>query len=730
MKIGDQLFHSWALEQYDKIYLISKTKNRLIYQKDIEKFKDFKINLNISPVHKGNLGEYLLHELVNMGSLLESEVVSIENSKKDEMRIKPSNVTLKLFEKSFEIVGFKLPMVCEPTSWSDDNDGGYLLNNIYHFDNIIHQGFKNLNPTTIVDKNNIYGQINYMSKIPFKINKDVLNYILEKGVEMKLILGSLHEKTDIQDKLDSFEKQEVISHNSRYFQEKNILGIAQLFKNVDKIYFPLFFDWRGRIYSNTSYLHYQSLSLAKALIQFANGDKLIESIRDTDENDSLYWLNVYGANCFGKGAKNLDEYKFGKYPFKSNLDKLSFFDRVNWIKLNHENIMNLDKDFWLKADEPLLFLAFCFEYKNLNTNKLYTSHLPLQLDATCNGLQHLSIMSANQNLARLVNILPNTKDQNPFDLYGVALVLIKEKINDLIIKDPLYINLKFLNIDRSIVKRSIMTIPYNVTVTGIAEHLKEFFHKKYIDGNYLYLPRNEAHGTKLITGKDLFKLAKVIHSTLYDTHPELQEVVNYFKEMVNLMTKLNLPIVWITPAGLEIKQRYVRRNSTRIRSSSFKGASYYIVIPTDKINKVSQESAFMPNLIHSMDASTITLLVKKLRFLGIYNLYTIHDCFATTANNISLVNELVRDSFCEIYANDDFLINLHKFFIEYIKGNFKVLYNYNYINEDSVISKEMITKGKLHIIYKGNTIEIPNLPKIGEFKNLKESIKKAIYLIN
>jgi len=39
----------------------------------------------------------------------------------------------------------------------------------------------------------------------------------------------------------------------------------------------------------------------------------------------------------------------------------------------------------------------------------------------------------------------------------------------------------------------------------------------------------------------------------------LQDVVDYFKEMVHLMNTLNLPIVWITPAGLKIEQKYIKK---------------------------------------------------------------------------------------------------------------------------------------------------------------------------
>lgn len=691
MQIGEKIFNRWSYLLFKKHVKLNPKSNN---------FSEFKSSLNITSKDIGNLGDLLLHHVLKIGDFLELDIKKEFN--KNETWIVPSEKGIKLFEKNFDLIGFKLPMLCPPVKWDENQEGGYLLNNQYKFDSLIHQSVNNVTPTIIEENNEIYNQINYMSSIPFKINKKILKLILDEGIEKGLILGSLHKDTDKIKELSLLEKQKVLAHNSRYYQERNILGIAQLFSNVEKFYFPLFYDWRGRIYTDTSYLNYQSIPLAKALLEFADGKSLLQSYENmpnnTDVQQAIFWLKVYGANCYGNGDNK-------------NLDKLSYIDRVIWIENNHNNIISLDPNFWTKANEPLLFLAFCYEYKAYNENSYnFITHLPIQLDATCNGIQHLSIISANSKLAKLVNLLPNNIDQKPFDLYSVALEEIKKNINKTIDDYPLYIRLKNLNLDRQIVKRSIMTIPYNVTVNGIVEQLKEFFYFEKIDDQYLYLPKNPKHGTKYIGAKDLFKLASIIHNVLYEAHPELKNVVTYFENMVNLLTKLDLPVIWITPAGLKIKQKYALKKSTRIRSGLYKGADYTIVIPTNKIDKLSQKSAFMPNLIHSMDGSTITLLIKNLRSLGLFNIYTIHDCFATTADNISIINELVREAFCEIYSDENFLINLHTFFLEYISGNYKIVKNY--------------------IITSTGPIEIPKLPKTGDFNDLKENIKKAIYLIN
>jgi hypothetical protein len=776
MKIGDQLFHRWALKIYEDKYIIEKIKNKIIWTEDRPTFREFKLNLNISPTNKGDLGEILLFHLIKMGSLIETEIVPTSGSKV-ESRVIPSESSVKLFEKSFDLVGFKLPMICPPRAWSPSEDGGYLLNNQYFFNDLIHQGINNVTPTIIDKKNDIYEQINHMSCVPFKINKNVLNFVLKYGEQMGLIKGSLHKKTlemnaletpkekkDFFSKLPSEVKQDMLAHNSQYYQEKNILGIAKLYSNVDRFYFPLFYDWRGRIYNDCSYLNYQSSSLAKALLMFADG-KSMKVINKFDLPNSLefiglpdlgfksdFWLKIYGANCFGNGngdEKNLNNLKLDKLPYK---------DRILWIENHHSDIISLNPDFWNQADQELLFLAFCYEYKAYYEDpENFITHLPIQLDATCNGLQHLSVMSANSKLAQLVNLLPNSEDQNPFDLYSVVLAEIEKKVKKIIDENPLHVRLKYLKLDRKIVKRSIMTIPYNVTENGIVEHLKEFFYvninKKKDDSDqyvyeYMYSPKKEKiHGSVAITGGDLFMLAKIIYNVLYEVHPELKNVVSYFKNMVNLLTKLELPVVWITPGGLIIKQKYAKKKSDRVRSGLFKGADYTIVIPTGKIDKVSQQNAFMPNLIHSMDGSTITLLAKRLKTLGIKNIYTIHDCFATTADNVSIINELVREAFCEIYSDERFLLKLHQFFIQYIHGNFKIVYEdieYKkskgekskkilkdtlYVADEWISQEDALTK-TFKVLSPSGWVEIPKLPKTGNLTDLKNNIQKAIYMIN
>ena len=159
-------------------------------------------------------------------------------------------------------------------------------------------------------------------------------------------------------------------------------------------------DQRGRLYYSSTYLNYQGSELAKALLLFANPGII------TKKNLNIVkYLEFYGVNCFGK-------------------DKLSDITKIIWIKDNREDIINYNNGKLLaNAKDKLLFLAFCMEYKRYmqflddeNTFEFYT-YLPIQMDATCNGFQHLALLSNEGLLFKELNLIVDGKD-TPNDFYS------------------------------------------------------------------------------------------------------------------------------------------------------------------------------------------------------------------------------------------------------------------------------------------------------------------------
>ena len=54
---------------------------------------------------------------------------------------------------------------------------------------------------------------------------------------------------------------------------------------------------------------------------------------------------------------------------ENKINKDDWSVRVEWVDTNVEKIISMDKEFILKAEKPLQFAAFCFEYKKYLKNK-------------------------------------------------------------------------------------------------------------------------------------------------------------------------------------------------------------------------------------------------------------------------------------------------------------------------------------------------------------------------
>lgn len=431
--------------------------------------------------------------------------------------------------------------------------------------------------------------VNTIANVEYCVNIDLLN-ILTTNHYFKngkpLVTLKPHPKVNSLNELiinkDYTLIDEITKHNSKYLSDTSIISIAKLMSYVEGFYITVFIDWRGRLYSSNCILNIQGGELARSLLLFKKGEVL--------SDNGVKALKIYTANAMG-------------------LDKKSKKDRIEWVESNIKEIISSpDNDLWLKADEPLLFLACALELKGYyNSPTTIISRLPILMDATCNGLQHLAAMAGDMTLAEKVNMVESYDVDSPNDVYSDIVPVVQDGIKELVEGGSVnHSNLLLLNVNRKLVKRGIMTRTYGVTVRGISKQLMSdhFVKVGLVNKQVVYKPLDISMGDVLLNSSNIYKLGEIIYNSLFEIHPRLEELMTYFKAIVKLLNRLDLSINWITPSGLMLQQKYIKFTKYEIFNTSHKRKVVKVTLQKPKlvgdkhvINTHKQINSFIPNFI-------------------------------------------------------------------------------------------------------------------------------------
>lgn len=552
-----------------------------------------------------------------------------------------------------------LPMICPPNKWDDHNYGGFLENKINHKDLITGSNHHTHN---IENKGKLYNAINYLNNIEFIINNQLLNYLENEG---KILL-------------DMYVKE--LKSESEKLQVSISLKIAKIFSNIP-FYISTNADWRGRIYTQSFFISYQGGDLATSLLNFRNGEPLTSSGKD--------YLYIYGANC---------------YNF-NGLNKRSYQDRIKWVEDNYDQIIRMDLDFILKAESKFLFASFCLIMKEVDKNPNTPVYLPVFLDATCSGIQHLAALLQDFETGSRVNLIPQTDSDKVGDIYSDLIEPINQAIQKYGKDNEIYKLFRDIKLARKHIKSPIMTKVYNVSVKGIAQQLKSKFIPKKVNKETYYLAPGK-EGPINLTYLEIFKIAQIIDEQIFLSLPSLKEIYEYLKNVIKLMLKLNIPITWFTPSGLKITQFYNISKQNKV-SIKFSGSSKTVVLreKVEIIDKSKQIQAIIPNVIHSLDASHLINLINSAINEKLYPVITVHDCFGTHPNKINQLTFLVKKEFVLLYTNPGYLTLFENRLIQSLKDN-----NYQIYTDKG---------GKMFVKPHRTKYYIPIAPKLGKLEICK-----------
>ena len=693
---------------FTKIFMLSSvdSKNILKSVEAISNFSDLKVLIkDFKDKDYIKLGDTLFYLVNENSKLIESNLITKSPTQREIVvmidpiyinKVISSNISLSL-----------LPMVSKPKDVERKGDYyPYLLNNtnVLALDecSVIKGKYDQRYYTSGSEQ--FYKGINYINNIKFKINNAMLNIVINEWNDTESILFKGYNiAQEISDNDSQNIKSEKIKHNALYSLYYNIIHIAYLFRN-QTFYLPVYADFRGRIYTLSNYLSYQGNDLARSLILF----------------DSEEYLNKKGLECLNIYLSNLAG--FDKLSWNNRLNKSNEVTK-NFVEYYIDYLTNNSKDSMKKlisnVSEPFQFISIGLaKIDYLQNNKAGERSIirnPILFDASCSGIQHISALTLDKNLATYSNVFTdklNPSAEIPEDFYKYALELINDKL-----LNSENTNIKNIKLKRNTIKRTVMTVPYNISLNGIGEQLEEHFKKLWVFNKYEFIIPDELslNGKAFsITSKDFGTLTKLIYDVLTKDIPSLKNLTNYFKNVINILNTLNLPVSWETPAGLKIKYQQIKFESKAIKNKLIQTSNpITISIPTDKIDKLKMLRSFMPNFIHSLDASNVHLLIKDLYETDRILVYTIHDCFASTPNNIELLEGKVKRAFIDIYFKDEgYLLKAHNKIIKQIKDSFEIIIE----NGKECIEIET-TKNDTEYL------ELPQLPKAFQNNNLNEFVK-------
>ena len=508
------------------------------------------------------------------------------------------------------------PMLIPPNDWSNEKQGGYLLNEVMRGHDMVRRGHVG----------RIQGEkplefLNKIQKVSYCLNPFIVE-VAEKLDELERPVGKflpiVHyelppKPVDIEENEEARTVYKKLSTELRNKQAQEFrkscrtrmtMEAVKRFKDKDKFYIPWSFDYRGRAYPIPAFLTPQDTDFGKSLLRSYEQSYMTPEAED--------WLAFQVATTYG-------------------LDKAPMQERLQWVKDNRTFIKRVVLDpiaclsEWEQADEPWQFLAACEEYYHcvVVCDRSHTG-LFVATDATCSGLQILAGLARDKSTAQLVNVLPGDKPQ---DAYKVVAEQAKPY-------SPKSIR---PYMDRKTVKRVVMTVPYNAKPFSNRGYIKDALKEKGIE----------------IDKDDLTKTVQAVRDAMDVVVPGPMAVMAWIeKEVGKAIDRGETELTWTTPSGFVVTQRLMKKKFVTIKLQLMGRCDLKVAVGDDnKVDKQHHKNATAPNLIHSLDASLLHLAA--LRFNAPIAL--IHDSVLCRATDMSTLSTIVRETYMHLFAEHDYL---------------------------------------------------------------------------
>lgn len=529
-----------------------------------------------------------------------------------------------------------MPMLVPPVNWSGYDKGGHLFLPSYVMrTHGVRQQREAVKKAPRKQLEPVFEALDTLGQTKWRVNKKVLcvvDRIWASGGRLANLVDRddvpLPDEPDTDDeakikkwkwKLKSVKKE----NRERYSQRCDIelkLAVARKMKDEEGFYYPHNLDFRGRAYPMHPHLNHLGSDICRGILEFADGRPLGKS--------GLQWLKIHLANLYAGGV-----------------DKLSHEGRLAFTENHFEDIFDsADKplegrQWWLKAEDPLQCLAVCItltEALRSSSPETFISHIPVHQDGSCNGLQHYAALGRDKLGAAAVNLVAGEK---PADVYSgiaarVSNIMQRDAQKDpAIFPDALHARILVNQVDRKLVKQTVMTSVYGVTYIGAREQIKRRLKEK-----------NAIADDAELFGASCYA-AKVTLTALEEMFQGARGIMNWLGDCAKIIASENQPVRWTTPLGLPVVQPYRKVGKYIIKTSL---QMLTLQRETDKVMVKRQRTAFPPNFVHSLDGSHMMMTAVACKKEGL-NFAGVHDSYWTHACDVDKMNRILREKFVELY---------------------------------------------------------------------------------
>jgi DNA-directed RNA polymerase len=489
-----------------------------------------------------------------------------------------------------------VPMIVQPRPWTSLSEGGYLQTPMKFFKR--QTGKRAQQCLQKADLSAVYAAVNAMQNTPYRINQAIFRF---QQAAWTAGLPFFDLKREEQRK--GLEKMTAFR-----FSQAARLSVEETF------YFPWQVDHRGRAYPVPPLMNPQSDHIGRALIEFADGKPLGKR--------GVYWLQIHLVNCYWKKKK------------------VSFKTRLAWIHENEKEILDFAANplrihrFWSEADQPWLFLAACLEWKRYKEEGPgMISHLPISMDGSCNGYQHLSAMGLDPIGGRATNLIPL---DDPEDIY--------QRVSDRVCRrmerdaaangaSAEFARQLLPIMSRDLAKNATMTTPYGVTLRTIHQKLCE----------------KDAIRPLKDFEKCAMYLAKLLVECIPDVAIEAGRIMEWLREMAGMIARKNRGMMWTTPVGFVVLHEDRKPKEARLFTAD-RTIKVHLDDDKQKIDVRDQVDGIVAHLVHSMDAAHMMLTINRLYAEGLRHFAMVHDSYGVHACDVDLLNRILREEFVRIYS--------------------------------------------------------------------------------